>query len=106
MQAGTRTRRRSVRRGRPCRRSCTPGSHLRSGAVVNPRSLQRLFKGRKRIDELPLLGEVHGESVLFLTRKRALRIPTPPTMVNHRNYVASLSQLGKFLADEAEELGV
>ncbi|HEY8646091.1 MAG TPA: electron-transfer flavoprotein:ubiquinone oxidoreductase [Gaiellaceae bacterium] len=83
-----------------------PGSHLLSGAVVNPRGLQRLFKGRKRIDELPFYGEVHGESVLFLTQKHALRIPTPPTMVNRRNYVASLSQLGRFLAEEAEELGV
>jgi electron-transferring-flavoprotein dehydrogenase len=82
-----------------------PGSHLLSGAVVNPRGLARLFKGRKRIDELPFLGEVHGESVLFLTKRRAFRIPTPPTMVNHRNYVASLSQLGRFLAEEAEELG-
>ena len=83
-----------------------PGAHLLSGAVVNPRGLQRLFKGRKRMDELPFYGEVHGESVLFLTKNRALRIPTPPTMVNHRNQVASLSQLGRFLADEAEELGV
>ena len=83
-----------------------PGSHLLSGAVINPRGLQRLFKGRKRTDELPFYGEVHGESVLFLTKKRALRIPTPPTMVNHRNYVASLSQLGKWLGDEAEALGV
>ena len=83
-----------------------PGSHLLSGAVVNPRALQRLFAGRKRIDELPFYGEVHGESVLFLTKRRAVRIPTPPTMVNHRNHVASLSQLGRFLADEAEELGV
>ncbi len=83
-----------------------PGSHLLSGAVINPRGLQRLFKGRKRIDELPFYGEVHGESVLFLTNKHALRIPTPPTMVNHRNYVASLSQLGRWLGDEAEALGV
>jgi electron-transferring-flavoprotein dehydrogenase len=83
-----------------------PGSHLLSGAVINPRGLQRLFKGRKRIDELPFYGEVHGESVLFLTKKRAVRIPTPPTMVNHRNYVASLSQLGRWLGDEAEALGV
>ncbi|HEV8460553.1 MAG TPA: electron-transfer flavoprotein:ubiquinone oxidoreductase [Gaiellaceae bacterium] len=82
-----------------------PGSHLLSGAVVNPRGLARLFKGRKRIDELPFLGEVHGESVLFMTKRRAFRIPTPPTMVNHRNYVASLSQLGRFLAEEAEGLG-
>ena len=83
-----------------------PGSHLLSGAVVNPRGLQRLFKGRKRLDEMPFYGEVHGESVLFLTRRRAVRIPTPPTMVNHRNYVASLSQLGRWLGEEAEELGV
>jgi len=83
-----------------------PGAHLLSGAVVNPRGLQRLFRGRKRIDEMPFYGEVHGESVLFLTKRRAMRIPTPPTMVNHRNYVASVSQLGRWLADEAEELGV
>ncbi|MGZ4372347.1 MAG: 4Fe-4S dicluster domain-containing protein [Gaiellaceae bacterium] len=82
------------------------GSHLLSGAVINPRGLQRLFKGRKRVDEMPFYGEVHGESVLFLTKRRALRIPTPPTMVNHRNYVASLSQLGRWLGEEAETLGV
>jgi electron-transferring-flavoprotein dehydrogenase len=83
-----------------------PGSHLLSGAVVNPRGLQRLFRDRRRVDEMPFYGPVHGESVLFLTRKRALPIPTPPTMVNHRNYVASLSRLGRWLAEEAEELGV
>ena len=81
------------------------GSHLLSGAVVNPRGLQRLFKDRKRIDEMPFYGPVPGESVLFLTRRRALRIPTPPTMVNHHNYVASVSRLGRWLAEEAEELG-
>ena len=83
-----------------------PGAHLLSGAVVNPRGLQRLFKGRKRVDEMPFYGEVHGESVLFLTNRRAVRIPTPPTMVNHRNYIASVSRLGRWLAEEAEELGV
>ena len=83
-----------------------PGTHLLSGAVVNPRGLQRLFRDRKRLDEMPFYGEVHGESVLFLTKRRALRIPTPPTMVNHRNHVASLSQLGRWLAEEAEGLGV
>jgi electron-transferring-flavoprotein dehydrogenase len=83
-----------------------PGAHLLSGAVVNPRGLQRLFKGRKRIDEMPFYGEVHGESVLFLSKRRAVRIPTPPTMVNHRNLVASVSRLGRWLAEEAEALGV
>ncbi len=82
-----------------------PGSHLLSGAVVNPRGLRRLFQGRKRIDEMPFYGEVAHESVYFLTPKRALRIPAPPTMRNHGNYVASLSELGRFLAGEAEAGG-
>src|SRR5215210_1194800 len=33
-----------------------PGSHLLSGAVVNPRALRRLFKGRKRVDDMPFFG--------------------------------------------------
>jgi electron-transferring-flavoprotein dehydrogenase len=83
-----------------------PGSHLLSGAVVNPRGLQRLFRGRRTLAQMPFFGPVEAESVLFLTRRQALRIPTPPTMANHRNLVASVSRLGRFLAEEAEELGV
>jgi len=82
-----------------------PGSHLVSGAVVNPRSLRRLFKGRKRIEELPFFGPVPHEAVYMLTAKRALRLPTPPTMKNKGNYIASLSQLGRWLAERAEEGG-
>jgi electron-transferring-flavoprotein dehydrogenase len=82
-----------------------PGSHLLSGAVVNPRSLRRLFKGRKRIDEMPFYGPVDHESVYFLTPTRALRIPAPPTMKNEGNVVASLSRLGRWLAEQAEEGG-
>ena len=82
-----------------------PGSHLLSGAVINPRALQRLFAGRKRLDEMPFYGPVEQESVYFLTSNRAVRIPTPPTMRNHGNRVASLAQLGRWLADQAEEAG-
>jgi electron-transferring-flavoprotein dehydrogenase len=82
-----------------------PGSHLLSGAVVNPRALRRLFKGRKRLEDMPFYGRVEHESVYFLTEKRAMRIPTPPTMKNDGNYVASLSQLGRWLAEQAEEGG-
>jgi electron-transferring-flavoprotein dehydrogenase len=81
------------------------GSHLLSGAVVNPRALRRLFKGRKRIDELPFYGPVEHESVYFLTKGSAVRIPSPPTMKNEGNYVASLSRLGRWLAEQAEEGG-
>jgi electron-transferring-flavoprotein dehydrogenase len=84
----------------------TPGSHLLSGAVVNPRGLQRLLGDRFRLDELPSYGEVHSEAVYFLTPNLALRIPTPPTMKNERNVVFSLSQLGRWLAEQAEEAGV
>jgi electron-transferring-flavoprotein dehydrogenase len=82
-----------------------PGSHLLSGAVVNPRGLQRLFKGRKHISDMPFYDEVTAESVYFLTPRKAYRVPAPPTMRNHGNYVASLSQLGRFLAQEAEAGG-
>jgi electron-transferring-flavoprotein dehydrogenase len=82
-----------------------PGSHLLSGAVVNPRALRRLFRDRKRIDEMPFYGPVDREAVYFLTKGSAYRIPTPPTMKNEGNYVASLSGLGRWLADEAEEAG-
>jgi len=82
-----------------------PGSHLLSGAVVNPRGLRRLFRDRKSLDEMPFYGPVEQESVLFLTRKSAMRIPTPPTMTNDGNYIASLSQLGRWLAEQAEEGG-
>ena len=82
-----------------------PGSHLLSGAVVNPRALRRLFKGRKRIDEMPFFGPVEHESVYLLTANRALPLPTPPTMKNDGNYVASLSQLGRWLAEQADEGG-
>jgi electron-transferring-flavoprotein dehydrogenase len=82
-----------------------PGSHLLSGAVVNPRSLRRLFRDRYRIEDMPSYGPVHGESVYVLTRRNALRIPPPPPMRNHGNYVFSLSRLGRWLAERAEEGG-
>ncbi len=55
-----------------------PGSHLLSGAVLNPRSLQRLFAGRPVLEQLPSYGPVPDESVYVLTRRAALPIPTPP----------------------------
>jgi electron-transferring-flavoprotein dehydrogenase len=82
-----------------------PGSHLLSGAVVNPRALRRLFGPEFRIEDVPSYGPVHGEAVYLLTRGAALRIPPPPPMRNHGNWVFSLSQLGRWLAERAEEGG-
>src|SRR5207245_6943926 len=82
-----------------------PGSQLLSGAVVNPRSLRRLFRDRYRVEDLPGYGPVHGESVYVLTRRAAMRIPPPPTMRSHGNVVFSLARLGRWLGGHAEAGG-
>jgi electron-transferring-flavoprotein dehydrogenase len=81
-----------------------PGAHLLSGAVINPRALRQLFPGLHTQD-LPFSGAVVREGLYYLTAKRAIRVPAPPTMWNHGNYIASLSQLSRWLAERAEELG-
>ncbi|MCY4087829.1 MAG: electron-transfer flavoprotein:ubiquinone oxidoreductase [Actinomycetia bacterium] len=83
----------------------TAGAHLLSGAVINPYSLRLLFPGMS-VSEMPFFGLVKAEAVYYLTRKRAIRIPTPPMMVNDGNYIASLAHVGRWLAERAEELGV
>jgi len=83
-----------------------PGSHLLSGAVMNARAIRRLFGGRIPIEEMPTYGPVHGEAVYLLTKGAALRIPPPPTMMNHGNWIVSVSELGRFLAEQAEAAGV
>ena len=83
-----------------------PGSHLLSGAVVQPRALRELFQGRLKTADLPTYGEVPGEAVYVLTRRSAWRVPAPPTMRNHRNVIVSVSELARFLAEQAEPLGV
>ena len=54
---------------------------------------------------MPFTAPVVREGLYYLTPKRAIRLPAPPTMWNHGNYVASLSQLSRWLAERAEELG-
>jgi len=82
-----------------------PGSHLLSGAVMNPRAIRKLFAGRIPIEQMPTYGPVHGEAVYLLTKSAAIRIPPPPTMKNHGNWVVSVSELGRFLAEQAESAG-
>ncbi len=83
----------------------TPGAHLLSGAVVNPRAFRQLFPGMHS-EDMPFLEPVEREGVYFLTRGRAQRIPAPPTMWNHGNFVASIGELARWLAERAEEIGV
>ena len=82
-----------------------PGSHLLSGAVMNPRAIRKLFAGRIPIEQMPTYGQVHGEAVYLLTKSAALRIPPPPTMMNHGNWIVSVSELGRFLGGQAEAAG-
>jgi electron-transferring-flavoprotein dehydrogenase len=81
-----------------------PGSHVLSGAVVNPRGLKLLFPGTLAAD-FPFYGPVEDEAVYYLTPKRHLRVPPPPSMMNDGNYIASMSRLSRWLSERAEELG-
>ena len=82
-----------------------PGAHLLSGAVVNPVSFKALFPDMQDSD-FPFFGTVKDEAVYYLTNKGSIRLPTPPTMHNSGNYVASISKMAQWLGEKAEELGV
>jgi electron-transferring-flavoprotein dehydrogenase len=81
------------------------GSHLLSGAVINPTALKELFPDTAP-DDIPHYWEVDKEAVYFLTKSSSIRIPPPPQMKNHHNWVVSISQLARWMSEQAEELGV
>lgn len=86
-------------------KSAEVGHHILSGAVINPLPFRELFP-ELPMHEIPFAGPVQKDKVLFLTEKSAVRIPTPPTMKNHGNYVASLCEVVRWLAAQAQNLGV
>ena len=81
------------------------GAHILSGAVLEPRSLNELIPDWKDRGA-PLNTPVASDHFMFLTASRAYRLPTPPQMNNHGNYIISLGNLCRWLAGQAEELGV
>ncbi len=81
------------------------GAHLLSGAVFEPRALNELIPDWKD-KGAPLSVQPTDDRFVFLTRTAAIRLPTPPQMNNHGNYIISLGELGRWLAKEAESLGV
>jgi electron-transferring-flavoprotein dehydrogenase len=81
------------------------GEHNLSGAVVNPSGFQALFP-ELSMDEFPLRKPVTKEAVYVMTEGSFYRIPTPPTMKNHGNYIASICEIVRWLGDKAEGLGV
>ena len=81
------------------------GAHILSGAVIETRALEELFPNWRELDA-PLNTPVSEERFLFLTAGRSFRLPTPPQMRNHGNYIVSLGALCRWLAQQAEALGV
>jgi electron-transferring-flavoprotein dehydrogenase len=82
------------------------GAHLLSGANMKPSAMEELFPDLDK-SEWPVYQEVTKDAVYLLTSKAALPLkPMPPNFKNHGNYVTSVSKLGRFLADKAEEAGV
>lgn len=81
------------------------GAHLLSGAAFEPRALSELIPDWKD-KGAPLDTAITADQFLFLTKDKAYRLPTPPQMNNHGNYIISLGALGKWLAEQAEGMGV
>jgi electron-transferring-flavoprotein dehydrogenase len=80
------------------------GAHQLSGAVMNPGAIRELLPDA---DDWPHYGPVGKETVYFmLNRKRAVPLkPTPPPFRNHGNYVISVAEVNRWLAEKAEAAG-
>ena len=81
------------------------GAHILSGAVFETRALGELIPDWNERGA-PLDTPATDDRFLYLTRRRAYRLPTPPQMHNHGNYIISLGNVCRWLATQAEELGV
>ena len=85
-----------------------PGAHILSGAVMDPRALTELLPDWKA-QGAPLNQPVTGDEVLFLNARGAQRTPAwllPECFHNHGNHVISLGAVTKWMAEQAEALGV
>ncbi len=81
------------------------GGQILSGAVIEPRALHELIPDWKE-KGAPIYTPVTSDQFLWLSEKKSLRLPTPPQMKNHGNYIISLEELCRWLASYAENLGV
>ena len=89
-----------IEKGKSC------GAHNLSGAMMRPSGLKELFPDLDP-SEWPTYGTVAKDTVYWmLSRGLALPLkPTPPPFRNHGNYVVSVSELSRWLANKAEEAG-
>src|SRR5215207_9002332 len=83
------------------------GAHLLSGANVDPSALTRLFPDLDPGDWPSVYQEVTKDATYFLTSKKAIPLkPPPPNFRKEGTYTMSVSKMGRFLAEKAEEAGV
>ena len=85
-----------------------PGAHIISGAVMDPRAINELLPDWQA-QGAPLNQPVTADEVLLLDAKGARRLPQaliPEALHNHGNYVISLGALARWLATQAEAMGV
>jgi electron-transferring-flavoprotein dehydrogenase len=85
-----------------------PGAHILSGAIMDPRALTELLPDWKE-QGAPMTQPVTEDVFLMLGEEGATRIPNfllPPNFDNHGCYVLSLANLTRWLAQQAEALGV
>jgi electron-transferring-flavoprotein dehydrogenase len=85
-----------------------PGAHILSGAVMDPRAINELLPNWKELGA-PLNQPVTGDDVLFLSETGSRRTPdwlVPRNFHNDGCYVISLSNVVKWMAQQAESLGV
>ncbi|MEZ5930423.1 MAG: electron transfer flavoprotein-ubiquinone oxidoreductase [Alphaproteobacteria bacterium] len=80
------------------------GAHTLSGAVLEPRALDELIPDWKE-KGAPLNTPVTDDRFMLLTESKAYKLPTPPQMHNHDNYIVSMGRVVKWLGEQAEELG-
>ena len=81
------------------------GAHLLSGAVLEPRALSELIPDWKE-KGAPLNTPAGKDRFLYLSETKAVTLPTPPQMHNKGNYIISLGNLGRWMAEQAEGLGI
>ena len=81
------------------------GAHILSGAVIETRALAELFPDWQERGA-PLNTPAAEDRFLFLTEEGSFKLPTPPQMANHGNYIVSLGNFCRWLGEQAEALGV
>ncbi|MGB1919402.1 MAG: electron transfer flavoprotein-ubiquinone oxidoreductase [Candidatus Puniceispirillales bacterium] len=81
------------------------GAHILSGAVLEPRALNELIPDWAE-KGAPLDTPVKNDRFMYLTKTGAFRLPTPPQMNNHGNYIISLGNFCRWLGEQAEAMGV